>query len=77
MASQHSTQEQLLAAIMDRMIPAIGDLRSAGQMGLIDEIIQLAAKQKRFEDLFHSAIAAFESKIIPLDFGISWRLSHI
>ena len=61
MASQHSTQEQLLEAIMDRMIPAIGDLRSAGQMGLIDEIIQLAATQKRFEDLFNSAIAAFES----------------
>ena len=61
MASQHSTQEQLLEAIMDRMIPAIGDLPSAGQMGLVDEIIQLAAKQKRFEDLFHSATAAFES----------------
>jgi len=61
MTSQHSTQEQLLEAIMDRMIPAIGDLPSAGQMGLVDEIIQLAAKQKRFEDLFDSATAAFES----------------
>ena len=58
MASQHS---QLLEAIMDRMIPAVGDLPSAGQMGLIDEIVELAAKQKRFEDLFDSAIAAFES----------------
>ena len=63
MASQHSTQEQLLEAIMDRMIPAVGDLPSAGQMGLIDEIAQLATKQKRFENLFHSAIAAFESNI--------------
>ena len=61
MASQHSTQEQLLEAIMDRMIPAVGDLPSAGQMGLIDEIVQLATNQKRFENLFHSAIAAFES----------------
>ena len=60
MASQHS---RLLEAIMDRMIPAVGDLPSAGQMGLIDEIIQLATKQKRFENLFHSAIAAFESNI--------------
>ena len=60
MASQHS---RLLEAIMDRMIPAVGDLPSAGQMGLIDEIVELAAKQKRFEDLFHSAIAAFESNI--------------
>ena len=59
MASQHS---RLLEAIMDRMIPAVGDLPSAGQMGLIDEIVELAAKQKRFEDLFHSAITAFESK---------------
>ena len=58
MASQHS---RLLEAIMDRMIPAVGDLPSAGQMGLIDEIVELAAKQKRFEDLFHSAISAFES----------------
>ena len=58
MASQHS---RLLEAIMDRMIPAVGDLPSAGQMGLIDEIVELAAKQKRFEDLFDSAIAAFES----------------
>ena len=63
MASQHSTQEQLLEAIMDRMIPAVGDLPSAGQMGLIDEIAQLAAKQKRFENLFYSAMAAFESNI--------------
>ena len=60
MASQHS---RLLEAIMDRMIPAVGDLPSAGQMGLIDEIVQLATKQKRFENLFHSAIAAFESNI--------------
>ena len=60
MASQHS---RLLEAIMDRMIPAVGDLPSAGQMGLIDEIVELAAKQKRFEDLFHSAISAFESNI--------------
>ena len=61
MASQHS---RLLEAIMDRMIPAVGDLPSAGQMGLIDEIVELAAKQKRFEDLFHSAITAFESGLI-------------
>lgn len=61
MASQHSTQEKLLEAIMDRMIPAVGDLPSAGQMGLIAEIVQLAAKQKRFEDLFNSATEAFES----------------
>ena len=60
MASQHS---RLLEAIMDRMIPAVGDLPSAGQMGLIDEIEELATKQKRFENLFHSAIAAFESNI--------------
>ncbi len=61
MASQHSTQEQLLEAIMDRMIPAVGGLPAAGQMGLTAEIVQLAAKQKRFEDLFDSATAAFES----------------
>ena len=61
MASQHSTQEKLLEAIMDRMIPAIEDLPSAGQMGLTAEIIHLATKQKRFEDLFNSATEAFES----------------
>tara|TARA_B100000949_G_scaffold43487_1_gene37234 strand:- start:575 stop:1012 length:438 start_codon:yes stop_codon:yes gene_type:complete len=61
MASQRSTQEKLLEAIMDRMIPAVGDLPSAGQMGLTAEIVQLAAKQKRFEDLFNSATEAFES----------------
>ena len=61
MASQYSTQEKVLDAIMDRMIPAVGDLPSAGQMGLTAEIVQLAAKQKRFEDLFNSATEAFES----------------
>ena len=61
MASQYSTQEKVLDAIMDRMIPAIEDLPSAGQMGLTAEIIRLAAKQKRFEDLFNSATEAFES----------------
>ena len=45
---------------MDRMIPAVGDLPSAGQMGLTAEIVQLAAQQKRFEDLFNSAMEAFE-----------------
>ncbi|GIT17799.1 MAG: hypothetical protein CM1200mP39_06050 [Dehalococcoidia bacterium] len=30
---------------MDRMIPAVGDLPSAGQMGLIDEIVELAANR--------------------------------
>ncbi len=42
------------------MIPAVGDLPSAGQMGLTAEIVQLAAQQKRFEDLFNSAMEAFE-----------------
>ena len=61
MASQYSTQEKVLDAIMDRMIPAIEDLPSAGQMGLTAEIIHLATKQKRFEDLFNSATETFES----------------
>ncbi len=61
MASQYSTQEKVLDAIMDRMIPAIEDLPSAGQMGLTAEIIHLATKQKRFEDLFNSATETFDS----------------
>jgi hypothetical protein len=60
MALQNSIHEKLLEAIMDRMIPAVGDLPSAGQMGLTAEIVQLAAQQKRFEDLFNSAMEAFE-----------------
>jgi hypothetical protein len=53
--------ENLLAAILDRLIPAIGDLPSAGQMGLTEEIVRLAAGQARFRREFENSMSALAS----------------
>jgi hypothetical protein len=58
-AQRSSVDDELLVAILDRLIPAVDDLPSAGQMGLTSEIVRLAAQQARFNNLFENAIETF------------------
>jgi hypothetical protein len=58
-AQRSSVDDKLLVAILDRLIPAVDDLPSAGQMGLTSEIVRLAAQQARFNNLFENAIETF------------------
>lgn len=62
----HSTNkdvnEEVLSAILDRLIPAIDDLPSAGQMGLTPEVVRLAGRQDRFWGLFCGAMESFVSQ---------------
>ncbi len=48
--------------MLDRLIPAIGGLPSAGQMGLAPDVIRLAGKQNRFWRLFSGAMVAFVAR---------------
>jgi hypothetical protein len=59
--NNNTVDETLLAAILDRLIPAVGDLPSAGQMGLTQEIVRLAGQQKRFHSIFMAAMNLFGS----------------
>lgn len=59
-STANDVNEGVLAAILDRLIPAVGDLPSAGQMGLASEVIRLAGQQDRFRGLFVGAMQAFE-----------------
>ncbi len=62
----HSTNtevnEEVLSAILDRLIPAIDDLPSAGQMGPTPEVVRLAGRQDRFRGLFSGAVESFDSQ---------------
>ena len=58
-AQKSLVDEQLLVAILDRLIPAVDDLPAAGQMGLTPEIVRLAAQQARFNSVFESAVDTF------------------
>jgi hypothetical protein len=53
--------EELLAAILDRLIPAVDKLPSAGQMELTAEIVRLAGQQARFQRIFVEAMQSFAS----------------
>ncbi|MDG0865812.1 hypothetical protein [Candidatus Lucifugimonas marina] len=53
--------QNVLAALLDRLIPAIDDLPSAGQMGLAEEIIRLSGQQDRFSKIFTNAMGSFAS----------------
>ena len=53
--------EELIKAILNRLIPANDELPAAGDMGLSPEIISLAAKQGRFNKLFSRAVNRFKS----------------
>ncbi len=53
--SDTEVNEDLLAALLDRLIPAVGELPPAGQMGLVPEIVRLSGRH----DLFHSEFANF------------------
>ncbi|MDE0593297.1 MAG: hypothetical protein OSB68_08720 [Dehalococcoidia bacterium] len=62
--------EDLLAAILDRLIPSVGGVPSAGKMGLTTEIVRLAGQQARFHGIFTNAMQMFESansEFISLD----------
>ncbi len=54
--------EALLAAILDRLIPAVGDLPPAGQMGLTAEIVRLAGQQALFQSVFTEAMQTFTAR---------------
>lgn len=54
--------ENVLTAVLDRLIPAVDSLPAAGQMGLVPEIIRLAGQQKRFWDLFVKAMESFTAQ---------------
>jgi hypothetical protein len=51
--------ESILKAMLDRLIPAVDDLPSAGQMELVDEIVRLSGQQSRFQGIFESAMKTF------------------
>ncbi|MDA1279776.1 MAG: hypothetical protein O3B95_06990 [Chloroflexi bacterium] len=53
--------EAVVSALLDCLIPAAGNLPSAGNMGLATEVIRLAGGQPRFWGLFTRAIATFNS----------------
>ena len=60
-ASISNVNTELLEAVLDRLIPAIDDLPSAGRMGLTDEIVRLAAQQARFNRLFRGAMHSLDA----------------
>ena len=51
--------EKVLSALLDRLIPAVGELPAAGKMGLAPDVVRLAGRQDRFWGLFHGAMEAF------------------
>ena len=59
--SSAEMNESLLIALLDRLLPAVGALPAAGQMGLAPEVIRLAGQQDRFWGLFTNAMQLFES----------------
>ena len=68
--STTNVNEDLLAAILDRLIPAVDDVPSAGKMGLTTEIVRLSGQQARFQGIFTNAMQMFESatsEFISLD----------
>jgi hypothetical protein len=69
-SSSANINEKLLTAILDRLIPAVGDVPSAGKMGLSTEIVRLSGQQARFQGIFNNAMQMFElvnSEFILLD----------
>jgi len=61
-ATKSTVNEDLLAMILDRLIPANDDLPAAGQLGITSEIVRISAKQDRFNKLFTRAIHTFEER---------------
>jgi hypothetical protein len=59
--STTNVNEDLLAAILDRLIPAVDDVPSAGKMGITAEILRLSGQQSRFQGIFTKAMQTFES----------------
>ena len=61
MTTNINVDENVLAAILDRLIPAVDNLPSAGQMGFTSEIVRLSGQQDRFKAIFNNAMHLFES----------------
>lgn len=59
MTTKTNVDQALLSAILDRLIPAVGDVPAAGHMGLTEEIVRLSGQQERFQGLFQTAISVF------------------
>lgn len=62
MTTGTAINKSLLEAILDQLIPAIGEIPSAGQMGIADEIIRLAGQQNRFNSIFTNGLSAFDGE---------------
>ena len=58
----NDVNEDVLSAMLDRLIPTVDDLLPAGQMGLATDVIRLAGRQDRFWGLFSRAMEAFVSQ---------------
>ena len=54
--------ENVLSALLDRLVPAVGGLPAAGKMGLAPDVIRLAGRQDRFWGLFCGAMESFISQ---------------
>ncbi|NQW19346.1 MAG: hypothetical protein HQ477_01290 [Chloroflexi bacterium] len=61
MTDNTDIDEQLLEAILNRLLPAIGEVPAAGQMKLVPEIIRLSGRQARFQNQFSNALRVFKS----------------
>ena len=62
MADASGVDETVLAAMLDRLIPAVDGLPAAGKMGLAPELIRMAGGQPRFWDMFAGAMESFVSQ---------------
>jgi hypothetical protein len=62
MTSTRSISSELLSSLMNRLIPAVGDLPAAGEMGLTEEVLRLAGEHLRYSALFTSGINALIEK---------------
>jgi hypothetical protein len=61
-ADASDVDETVLAAMLDRLIPAVNGLPAAGKMGLAPEVIRMAGGQPRFWDMFTGAMKSFVSQ---------------
>jgi len=62
MTSTKSISNELLSSLMNRLIPAIGHLPAAGEMGLTEEVLRLAGEHPRYSAVFTAGITALLEK---------------
>ncbi|MCH8103325.1 MAG: hypothetical protein IIB28_09270 [Chloroflexi bacterium] len=62
-----STNLSLLAAALDRVVPAVATLPGAGAMGLADVIVKSARQDRRFKAALETVAAALPDGFASLD----------